>query len=51
MATKIAVRLLHHRRKGLVLLALSVVAAVAGAAHGHGDGHFGGFGFFDGPLH
>lgn len=46
MATKIAVRLLQHRRKGVVLLALSVVAALVGGKFGHHD-----LGFFDGPLH
>jgi hypothetical protein len=47
VATRIAARLLLHRRKGLALLALSLAAAVAGCAHG---GHLG-LGFFDGPLH
>ncbi|HZT92123.1 MAG TPA: hypothetical protein VFA05_08800 [Gaiellaceae bacterium] len=53
MATKIAARLLHHRRKGVVLVAVSVAAAVVGGWSGHWPvfpGHHPGLGFFDGPL-
>jgi hypothetical protein len=46
VATKIAARLLRHRQKGGVLLALSVLAAFVGGKCGHP-----GLGFFDGPLH
>jgi hypothetical protein len=46
VATKIAARLLQHRRKGVALLALSAVAALVGGKFGHP-----GLGFFDGPLH
>ena len=50
MATKIA----HlARRRAAVVLALTVLAAFAGACHGHsGDSHGGGpvVGLWDGPL-
>jgi hypothetical protein len=44
VATKFALLL---RRRSTLLLALSVIAAIAGSAHGIGHGHWG---LWDGPL-
>jgi hypothetical protein len=43
VATKIA---LLVQRRSVLVFALTVIAAVVGCAHGHGNGH----GLWDGPL-